>query len=92
MEASRINLDEVKDLPYECSLEDLTVALNNVQLCTRNIKELAQLLFSDPRLSASMIMRPVKQMRGTERVFTDIHTGTWWESLQLVRVSNVRYR
>ncbi|KAI8136368.1 hypothetical protein BJV82DRAFT_676797 [Fennellomyces sp. T-0311] len=30
-----------------------------------------------------MILEPVKQYRNGERIYTDIHTGEWWERLQL---------
>ena len=49
----------------------------------RNIFDLVESIFSDPYLENDMVLTPSKYYRGTERIYSEMHTADWWHEMQV---------
>ncbi|KAI9243498.1 hypothetical protein BDA99DRAFT_522492 [Phascolomyces articulosus] len=77
-----IDVDNIPDI-LDHHKEEFKEKAGKIKLYYRDIKDLAEHLFSHRAFWDTMILQAEKQFRNGERIYRDIHTGTWFENMQL---------
>ncbi|KAI9243501.1 hypothetical protein BDA99DRAFT_530390 [Phascolomyces articulosus] len=77
-----INVDNIPDI-LDHHKEEFKEKAGKIKLYYRDIKDLAEHLFSHRAFWDTMILQAEKQFHNGECIYRDIHTGTWFENMQL---------
>ncbi|KAI8148724.1 hypothetical protein BJV82DRAFT_589372 [Fennellomyces sp. T-0311] len=77
-----IDVNTVKDFPENKQLLFQSSIGKQPTLYYRDIFDVSESIFSDPSFQNHIVLTPSKLYRGDERVYTEIHTGDWWNNAQ----------
>ncbi|KAF7725130.1 hypothetical protein EC973_000382 [Apophysomyces ossiformis] len=76
-----VDLDLVADFPPG-KKEEFEEKCGPVQFLYRNVVHLSEHIFGHPAFWEQTILNAAKVTRKGERIFTDVYSGYWWESMQ----------